>query len=178
MSSEIGSGIPYEYVVEEKSTAAVKMKKATFVALYVLWVAIFFFAGAMTKLILPLLAFIPITTWILVWLTWKYTQVEYEYSVFSGEITVSRILGGKKRKVLAKLAINGLFAVIPYNDEYIHKINNFEAQKTVMAASCPDAPNAYIALWTEEETRMLLFFEPDEKILKLIKYYNASCLSK
>ena len=178
MDSGIGSGTPYECVVAEKNTPALKMKKVTFVALYVLWAAAFLLVGGMTKLILPLLAFIPITTWILVWLTWKYVQVEYEYSVFSGVITVSRIYGGKKRKQLVSVRIKELSAVVPYTDEHIHKVNNFEAQKTVMAASCSDAPSAYIALWTDSDTRMLLCFEPDEKILKLIKYYNASCLSK
>jgi len=177
MDSGIGSGTPYEYVIVEKNTPAVRMKKITFIALYALWIVAVLVVGIAATLTVYLLAFIPLSTWIIVWLTWKYTQIEYEYSVFSGVITVSRIYGGKKRKQLAEIRIKELSAVIFYDDDHIQKINDFGAEKIIGATSHPDAPNTYAALWSADNTRMLLLFEPDEKILKLIKYYNAPCLS-
>lgn len=178
MNTEIGSGTPYEFVVAQKSTPALKMKKVTFIALYVFYVIAFLLIGAMTKLILPLLAFIPITVWILVWLTWKYTSIEYEYSVFAGKITVSRIYGGKKRKQIAEVLIKNCDHVLPLDEDHLAAIQSFDAQKTVMAASCEDSPNAYAVLWKDEQTKNCLFFEPDAKILKMIKYYNAPALSE
>lgn len=177
IESGMGSGSPYEYVVAEKKTKTLKMKKLTFILIYVFWCAGLLLVGSTTKLFLPLLAFIPISTWILVFLTWRYTQVEYEYSVFSGNLTVSRILGGRKRKVLTEVKIKDLSAVLPYEDEFVPRIDSFGAKVSVMAASAQDAPNAYIALWDVEGTRHLLCFEPDERILKFIRYYNNSALT-
>ena len=52
-------GIPYEYTVAEKKTPAVVTKKIIFIACYVLWCAGLLILGAAVKLILPLLALIP-----------------------------------------------------------------------------------------------------------------------
>lgn len=177
IESGMGSGSPYELVIAEKKTKTLKMRKLTLIVLYVLWCASLLLVGSMTKLFLPLLAFIPISTWILVFLTWRYTQVEYEYSVFSGTLTVSRILGGRKRKLLTEVKLKDLSAVLPYEDEFIPRIDSFGAKVSVMAASAHDTPDAYIALWDADGTRHLLCFEPDERILKFIRYYNNSALT-
>ena len=107
------SGAPYEYAVAEAKNKALKTKKALFVVAYVLYAAAVFGIGSITKLMLPFMCFIPLSLWIIVWLTWRFTQVEYEYSFFSGELTVNRILGNRTRKTLAKVRIQQLSAVFP-----------------------------------------------------------------
>ncbi len=170
-------GSPYEYTVAEKKTPAVKAKKIAFIFLYIFWCAGLLLAGAGFKLILPLLALIPISTWILVFLTWRYTQIEYEYSFLSGRLTVSRIMGGRSRRTVTELTIKDLDAVLPYEDEYVDRINAYGAQVTYAAASAPDSPKAYIALWQEDGKKKMLCFEPNEKAIKLMRYYNVTAVT-
>lgn len=172
------SGAPYEYTVAEKKSPRLLFKKLTLLALYVLWVAAFLLTGVWIKLIVPLLALIPLSLWILVFFTWRLTQVEYEYSFFAGVLTVSRVLGGRTRKKLCEVPIRQLSDVLPYEDEFLRKIENFSAERTVFAASDEQAPHLYVLLWKDADgVRTALFLEPNEKALKILRYYNMSAVT-
>ncbi len=173
------NGAPFEYAVAEAKTKKLKMKKLALIGAYVLWGAVALIGGASTN-ILPILCFIPLTIWIFVFLTWKYTQVEYEYSFFSGKLTVSKILGGRTRKKLAEVQIRDLAEVLPYTNKNAEIAEAYGATTAIFAASSIEAPDLYIALWEDKETRkrFMLCFELNEKAIKIIKYYNMSAMAK
>ena len=180
MDSGFGSGgAPFEYTVAEKRTPSLILKKVALIIAYVLWAAILFLVGSATKIFVPFLALVPISLWVLVFFTWRYTQVRYEYSLFTGELTVSRILSERFRKELVKVHIRDISAILPYEEEYTPKAEAFGAEKTVFAASGYDAPNLYMAMWQDEKSgkRILLCFEPDEKCLRILRYYNAAAMT-
>lgn len=182
MNSNAGFGsgsAPYEVTVREAKSSRLTLKKALLILAYIGYVAGLLLLGTTTKLILPLLALIPITLWIIVFFTWRYTQVQYEYSFFSGEMTVSRILSDRFRKPLAKVRIAQLSYVLPYEDAYAGQIERFGAENTVFAASSASAPSLYVALWEDPDSkkRYALTFEPDAHALKILRYYNAAALT-
>ena len=183
MDSNLGygsNGAPYEYAVAEAKSTALTLRKILLLVIYALWVFAFLMFGVITKIFVPLLALIPISLWILVFITWKYTQVEYEYSFFSGKLTVTKILGSRKRKKLTEVTIKSLNAVFPYENQNVPKAEKWDAKVAVYACSSLSAPGLYIALWedTEKGKHCLLCFEPDEKALKIMKYYNMSAFAK
>jgi hypothetical protein len=172
------SGAPFEYTVAEAKNKALKTKKALFLTAYVLFVLVVF---AILSSINPyLIALVPVTLWMVIWLTWRFTQVEYEYSFFSGELTVNRILGNRTRKNLMKVRIQNFSAVFAATELNQSKIEAFAAEKTIFAASEATAENLWVALWEDAESgkRMALYFEPNEKAIKILKYYNASAMAK
>ena len=173
-------GIPFECVVAQKKTAALMAKKAALVIIYILWVVVWLVVGALTKLIAYLLALIPISLWVIIFFTWRYTKVQYEYSFFAGELTVSRILNDRFRKVLMTVQIRKMTAVLPVNSESKAEIERFGAEKTVFAASDESAEGLCVAMWTDEDSgeRIRLYFEPDEKSRKILRYYNAAATMK
>lgn len=172
------NGAPYEYTVAEAKSTALLFKKITLVAIYCLWAAVWLSVGLMFKLIVPFLALIPLSLWIIVFFTWRHTQVEYEYSYFTGALTVSKILGSRSRKLLAKITIRELTAVYPCDDEYAARIEAFGEQKTIFAASSEKSANLYAALWTDEnDVKRALYFEPNEKAIKILKYYNMTAVT-
>ena len=183
MNSDSGfgsSGAPFEYTVAEANNKALKTKKLLFVVGYVLYGAIILGLGAGSKIFLPLMCFIPLSLWIIVWLTWRFTQVEYEYSFFSGALTVSRVLGNRTRKKLLEIRIQNFSSVFEATEINQSKIEAFAAENTIFAASEAKAENLWVALWTDAESgkRMALYFEPNEKAIKILKYYNASAMAK
>lgn len=172
------SGAPYEYVVAEAKNKAYKTKKTLVILGYIVYVVVFM---AIFASINPfMMALVAITWYILFLMTWKYTQIEYEYSFFSGELTVNRILGGRIRKNIKKIRIQNFSAIFPANEANQSKIEAFAAENTIFAASAKDAANLWVALWDDAESgkRMALYFEPDEKSIKIMKYYNASAMAK
>ena len=174
------SGAPYEYTVAEAKNKALKTKKTLFIVAYVLYAVVIFGIGSMTKLMLPLMCFIPLSLWIIVWLTWRYTQVEYEYSFFSGALTVNRILGNRTRKKMMEIRIQNFSSVMEASEANQSKIEAFEAETTVFAASAADAENLWVALWNDAESgkRGALYFEPNEKAIKILNYYNKAAMAK
>ena len=170
---------PYEYIVSEKKTPLLLFKRAALIVFYALWAIGWLLAGVMIKLIVPLLAFIPISLWILVFLTWRYTQVEYEYSFFSGELTVSRVLGGRTRRTLCTIKLRDIELLIPCSsDDAAVRIDRFAPQRVIFAASSEDSPTLFAALFKNEDgTSTALYFEPDEKARKIVRYYNATAIS-
>lgn len=174
------SGAPFEYTVAEANNKALKTKKLLFIAGYVAYGAIILGLGASTKLLLPLMCFIPLSLWIIVWLTWKFTQVEYEYSFFSGTLTINRILGNRTRKKMTEIRIQNFSAILPANEANQSKIEAFGAENTIFAASEANAENLWVALWKDEENgkNQALYFEPNEKAVKILKYYNAAAMAK
>ena len=170
-------GAPFEYTVAEAKSAKLTFKRITLVALYALYVIGVLLAGATLKLILPMLALIPLSLWIIVFFTWRYTQVEYEYSFFSGVITVSRVLGGRSKKKLAEITIRSASAILPCEDEYAAQIEAY-GRKTVFAASSENAADLYAVLYQNEQgERCVLFMELIEKAQKIVRYYNASAVA-
>ena len=172
------SGAPFEYTVAEAKNKALKTKKALFLAGYVLYVLVVF--AVLTSINPYLIALVPVTLWMVIWLTWRFTQVEYEYSFFSGALTVSRVLGNRTRKKLLEIRIQNFSSVFAANEMNQSKIEAFAAENTIFAASEATAENLWVALWTDAESgkRMALYFEPNEKAIKILKYYNASAMAK
>ncbi len=183
MNSDSGfgsSGAPYEYTVAEANNKALKTKKALFIAAYVAYVGIIFGIGSMTKILLPFLCFIPLSLWFIIWLTWRLTQVEYEYSFFSGTLTVNRILGNRTRKKMTEVHIKDLSAIFPANEANQSKIEAYAAENTIFAASEAVAENLWVAIWNDTESgkRCALYFEPNEKAVKILGYYNKAAMAK
>lgn len=181
MNSDSGfgsSGAPYEYAVAEAKNKALKTKKTLLLAGYISYVIVVF--AILVNINIFLIALVPISMWIIVWLTWRYTQVEYEYSFFSGSLTVNRILGNRWRKKLVEVRIQSLSAAFPFEEANMSKLEAWNAEQTILAASETGAEGVWIALWTDSESgkRCALYFEPDAKAVKILKYYNSSALAK
>ncbi|MBQ1229432.1 MAG: hypothetical protein IIX80_00210 [Clostridia bacterium] len=182
MNSHAGfgsGGAPYEVAVREAKSGKLMLKKALLILAYVGYAAGLLLLGTTAKLILPLLALLPVTLWIIVFFTWRYTQVQYEYSFFAGEMTVCRILGDRFRKTLVKVPIALLCAVLPYEEDFTEQIKRFDAQDTIFAASSLSAPSLRVALWKDPDDgrKLALLFEPDDHALKILHYYNAAALT-
>ena len=172
------SGAPFEYAVAEAKNKALKLRKTLLILGYIVYVVVFF--AIFVSINIFMCAFVLISSIAVVWLTWRFTQIEYEYSFFAGELTVNRILGNRTRKNLTKVRIQAFSAVFAATELNQSKIEAFAAEKTIFAASEATAENLWVALWEDAESgkRMALYFEPNEKAIKILKYYNASAIAK
>ena len=169
------NGIPYEYTVREAKSKALMIKKISLIALYCVWAGGWLFIGLWFQIIVPFLALIPLSLWILVFFTWRITQIEYEYTFFSGVLTVCKISGSRSRKKLAEITIRDIDELYPCTDDFAAKIDAFHENKTIFAASGLSSPSMYAALWNDEENgKTALYFEPNDKALKILRYYNFS----
>lgn len=169
----------FEYVVSPKHRPAYRLRRLLAICGYVLYIIALLIVGLVTKLGAPMLALIPLTTWILVWLTWRYVAVEFEYSLTGGIMTLSRIYGGRTRKRVAEIIIKSMIAITPYEGDYIEAARRYAPERTLDFTADLQHPNVYCALYeTAEQRRGILYFEATEHALRILRYYNSSTVVK
>ena len=166
----------YEYAVKKKLEGAVLLRRILFLSIYVLYVILILTIAILTRLAAPAIAFIPLTLWILVYLTFPYCSLEYEYSMIDGNITFSTIYGQRNRKENFSMRISGFIKVAPYNDNYKKTVEDFAPEKVYSALSSEKAlHDVYFALFEDKNgKKCVFFFEATNRAIRILKYYNEN----
>ena len=136
----------YEYVVSPAKQPIWKLKRTLAIIGYIVYAITVFGIGVYTKLLLPMMALVPLSTWILIFFTWRYVAVEYEYSFVSGTMTLTKILGGRARKKVLEVRIKELHMIAPYDGDYIKQAEAFKPEKSYDFVSSMQSPDLYFAL--------------------------------
>ena len=166
----------YEYVVQRKNKGAQKLLPVLLIIGYIIFAVLALSFAVSSRLGAPLVALAPIALLLIIFLTWRYTKIEYEYSITSGVMTFSEIYGGKSRKAVTEFRLKDCTAIAPLSDpakrEYA---NRYDAEISYVALSNKNAPNGYFATFEDEKgRRCIFFFEATEKTLKICRFYNAA----
>ncbi len=128
-------------------------------------------ASPLSAFVIWFIALFPLMLSIIVPLTYRYVQIEYEYSIDSGIITFSEIYGRRSRKQKYEVKISDAIAIAPYRDEYRAAAD--EADVKYVACSTMSNPDLYYILFEDEDGRKAtIFFDPINKALKLMEFYN------
>ena len=117
----------YEYAVKPRKDTSLVLKRVGLVAFYIIFVILWFVFGFSTGFF-PLLAFIPLTLWMMIFITWRYVCPEYEYSIVSGEITFSTIYGGRSRRTKLSFKIKECSLIAPVS-ECESAVNEYAPEK-------------------------------------------------
>lgn len=163
------SGVAYEYVVTNQSCGKNRFRKVLLIVGYVLYVVLVLGIGSATRLALPLLCLIPLSLWILVFFTWRFTQVEYRLSFLSGELQVVRLLNGKNPKLLAEAKLRELRSVMRFYEEDRKTISKkdliFEAYDGSIGTLCT----------IQLSNGRVMILQLTDKAIRIIKKYNSNC---
>ena len=124
----------------------------------------------------PLFATFPVVLVLLavaVWFFMRYTNLEYEYAIVSGEFHMSVIYGGRKRKELFCVRISEMSRITNCVNGSAPEAE--KAQKVYSCISAPDAKNICYALFKSQEGQnCAVYFEATKKALSIMKFYNSS----
>ena len=163
----------YEYVVAKKNKGSGRLKPIIFILGYAALALGLLLFAVKSKLGAPLVALAPLALWIAVFLTWRYTKIEYEYSITSGFLTFSEIYGGRSRKVIAEFRLKDCITIAPLSE--LGERERVKAEVKYSALSDEGSPNAYYASYEDEKGRScIFFFEATEKALKICRFYNPA----
>ncbi|MBQ9099543.1 MAG: hypothetical protein IJY50_08985 [Clostridia bacterium] len=171
----------YEFVVEQKLEGKWILARIALLCFYVFYVLGFLLLGLRYRLIVPLIALIPISLWIIVFITWRYVDVEYEYSITSGELTFSKIYGNRSRRRLLVVTLRDAVTIAPLDgDIYSAKATAWKPEREYSAISSLSAPDIYYMLFEykdhskKEKRRAILYFEATQRALQICRFYNPS----
>ena len=163
-----------EYLVKRKKGGKEKALVALFILIGILFTAsvfwfllpfIYYVAQPFVSFIFPILAF---SWWGILILTKRY-NIEFEYTITGTDIDIDKIINRKKRKRVLSTSVRKLEIVAPllsakYNDDC-------KALITVDCSKNDDKKTTYFAVYTKDNQRKCLIFDPSEKMLNIIKYH-------
>lgn len=172
----------FEFVVEQAKEGKWKLLRFGMIALYVLYaVAVAVVIGVALPGMVPLFALVPVTLWIIVYFTWRYTSLEYEYSIQSGELTFSKIYGKRSRRTQLKMRVRDASLIAPLDDgEYSARATAYQPEVEFSAISSLKAPDIYFMLFELEDQKTgkkkhaIFYFEATAGALKTCRFYNQA----
>jgi len=172
--------LTYEHAVKQKIEGKWRLARIGLVALYVFftlsWVLLFIAVS-----IPHLIAILPLFLWMLVFFTWRYVCVEYEYSITSGVLTFSKIYNNRTRRKVLELTLRDAVSIAPLDGaSHSERATAWHPEREFSAISSLRAPDIYIILFEltdkrkKEKRRAIFYFEPTAKALQICRFYNPS----
>ena len=173
----------YEFAVRQRIEGKWRLARIGLITLYIGYVIGCLAMGLKLMIIVPLLALIPVTLWMLVFFTWRFVSVEYEYSIVSGDLTFSKIYGGRSRRTVMSVPLRNAVRIAPLDGgEESARATAYRPEISFNAISSLKAPDVYFMLFEHpvkdgkknSSRRAILYFEATAKCLQLCRFYNSS----
>lgn len=161
-----------EYTVEQKAEGKNLWKRIGFIALYLffgLGVSGFFLFGPIK--IWPIGSIMPILTFILVGLTWRYAALEHKYEIINAKLRISDIYGRKKQVTVFENLVSEFSIIAPMTDEY--KDQYEKADEILDFRGSRTSVDSYFAKLEKDGKTTVVYFEAVNKMLKVMKFYNS-----
>lgn len=164
----------FDYTVNKKVEGKYLVARILMILGYVVFGAVYFFGMAIAHLY-PLMAFIILLEWILIFFTWRYVSIEYKYETVSGGIKFFTVYGGKKKKLLLEKRIKEFSAIAPYNADARASLSQMGVTvKHSCIRSAKSDVDCFYAIYETEKGKEAIVFEATHASLKILKFYNPN----
>lgn len=164
----------FDYTVAKRAEGTYLLKRILLIIAYVLFGAVYFFGLAAAHLY-PLMAFVVLLEWILIFFTWRYVSIEYRYETASGGIRFYEVLGGKKKKLLFEKRIKDFSTISPYTDEARAALADADlVERHLCVRSEKDLTDCFYAIYDMDGSKGIVMFEATEAALKIMRFYNQN----
>lgn len=95
---------------------------------------------------------------------WQFTDVEYEYSILNGEVTIDRIAGQSRRKTMEVFSVTNAEIVAPADSEKLLQFKNRNIP-TKDYSSWNKKNKKYVAIAPGRKGVVKIIFEPNQAII-------------
>ena len=176
----MNSSQTYEKIVKKAFTGKHLAKTVTLILSYALFFAVWLLVALnQPKDLILILVAGALTTFFFVMITIKYIRLEYEYSFWYGRMGIAKIYAKKKRKAVIETEIKDLLIIAPATEENIARAERFETEKRIVAVSDESADEIWLVVTGgQDERRVMIFFEADERSLAMLKSLNPHVFIK
>lgn len=178
-SNEFGNYV--EYCIEKRSEGAYRHKRillrtlCIFAAIIIIPIVTYSTAGKL------LITFVPV--WmglcgIAYWYLSRFVNIEYEYRIVQGEFQMDVIYGQRQRKELITVRIRDMEIIHPYDEAAKNAVAACDIVYDCSISQKHPTPDIYYFLYQENGKKAAVIFEATRKTLDIMKFYNASVLTK
>ncbi|HHV12547.1 MAG TPA: hypothetical protein GXX75_19925 [Clostridiales bacterium] len=104
-------------------------------------------------------------------------NVEYEYIFVDGQIDFDRITGGSRRKTILRIDLEQAEIIAPEGSHALDGYNNMQLEKKDFSSGDKNV-KPYIVIVNKNEKKYRIAFEPNEKMLSMIKQKSPRKLNQ
>ena len=124
-----------------------------------------------------LLTFTPLLIWFLVYSTWMYVNIEYEYTIVGGVMRGMEVYGMRKFRELFSVRISSMTLIAPYSGDFRKSADGASVKRRDYCVSSMTSPDVWFGIYKNESgEECVVFFEAVEKTLKCVRYYNSEAV--
>lgn len=171
----------HEHAVAQKIEGKWLVARIGLVFLYVALATVILLCGIGTRIFVPLLALTPVFICIVIFITWRYVSVEYEYSITSGILTFAKIYGNRSRRTFLEIDLREASRIAPLdNGPHTEQADRWHPEREFSAISSLKAPDIYFILFefkdkkSGDKRRAVFYFEATSRALQICRFYNPS----
>ena len=115
---------------------------------------------------------------ICIWFFLRYTNLEYEYVIISGDFSVAVIYDNKSRKDIVSVKISDMSFVAPYEEQYIKQhLNPNVIKKTYDYHTDAERKDFYFCTYEDKTLgKSAIIFNTNKKMIQIMKFYNSSAV--
>lgn len=169
----------YERLIRRKTEGKYIWQRIGLILAYFAFFAVWLIAALRLSFNAYLVVLAVLATVLIVLFTWRFTQVEYEYTFVSGTFYLAQIYGKRRRRAILEADLSRAILIAPYTEAYADKAEALTPEEILWAVSSRKADNIWMLVWEEEAgKRLLLFWEADERSLRILRQYNPRATAK
>lgn len=120
-----------------------------------------------------LIPFVPLLAFLIGYVGYnviKSRNIEFEYAMTNGDLDIDKIVAQKKRKRIFSASCKNFNIVARLNsDKYTENVKNIK--KKIVAVSSMQSPDVFFTTLHYKGENVVLYFEPDERILNVLKMH-------
>lgn len=127
----------------------------------------------------PVLFFVPAIIVTILWI-WQafFSNVEYEYTYYDGDLVFAKIKNKAKRKKIAAVSMNDVVLVAPKGDRALYKYENDKSIKCKKLLSGQEGVKIYGIVVKSEQAILRYEFEPDEEFIDAMRMKYSQIVMK
>ena len=120
--------------------------------------------------IAPYLFMVPAVITVSLWV-WQnyYSNVEYEYTYYDGDLNIAKIKNKAKRKHIVSVNMEDVITIAPKGDRSVYKYETDKSYKYRDLTSGSASAKVYELIFKGEKGMCRYEFEPDEEMLDAIR---------
>ncbi len=99
-------------------------------------------------------------------------RIEYDYTFTNGILDIAKVINNSKRKKLLTADIREFEMLAPTSDDGFQRMLNHPGIEQKFNYFLNRGGGLYYAVFTHNGKKTLLVFEPSEKMVEMMKFYN------
>ena len=106
------------------------------------------------------------------WFAFQFTKIEYEYTIATGEFTLSKIYGARMRKDILNIKTSDIEAIVPESE-----LKSIKADKVFYTCRKSDVNLLGLVYSEKEGGKNVLVISAPDKTVSCLKYYRRSAFN-